>query len=336
MVSKSAPPPAAPDPEDTARAQAQMNKETAITQYGLNATNQITPDGSLTYRQIGKWPDGTPRYEATTALSGAQQGIYDTNQQTQQNIANIGRDQSARIGDLLGSPLQLGNEETEARLMELGMSRLTPQFERNQEALRTRLLNSGIREGSEAWNAEMGRMSQSENDAVNQLLLSGRAQANQEIMAERNAPINEITALMSGSQVSQPNFVGTPQTQVAGVDYAGMVQNNYNNQMQQWQQQQQNSNATMGGLFGLAGTLGGAAMKYGPGLAMMSDRRLKTDITRVGTLDNGLAVYSYRYKSGGPMQIGLMADEVEEIHPDAVRTFDGFKAVNYDLAVRAA
>lgn len=240
-----------------------MNRNTAITQTQLNSMNQVTPDGTLSYDQTGTWADGTPRITATTSLSQPQQGIYDTNQQTQQNIASIGRDQSGRIGDLLGTPLQLGNEATESRLMELGMNRLTPQFERNQEALRTRLLNSGIREGSEAWNAEMGRMSQSENDAVNQLLLGGRNQANQEIMAERSNPINEITALMSGSQVSNPSFTSTPQTQVGGVDYSGLVQSNYAAQVQQQQMKSQQQNALMGGLFGLGGTLGGAAMMGG-------------------------------------------------------------------------
>lgn len=334
MGSSSAPPPPAPDPMATAKAQEKMNRKTAITQFGLNAVNQITPDGSLTYKQIGTWADDTPRYEATTSLSDTQQGIYDTNQQTQQNIANIGRDQSARIGDLLGTPMKLGNEQVESRLMDLGMSRLTPQFDRNQEKLRTRLLNSGIREGSDAWNAEMGRMSEAENDAIVQLLLRGRGQANQELMAERNQPINEITALMSGSQVSQPNFVSTPQTQVGGVDYMGAVNNNYNAQVQQWQQAQNNNNAMMGGLFGLGGTLGSAAMKYGPGLMMMSDRRAKEDIERVGKLDNGLPVYRFRYRDGGPVQIGLMADDVERLHPEAVAMgADGYQRVDYARAV---
>src|SRR5690606_28417418 len=109
-------------------------------------------------------------------------------------------------------------------------------------------INSGIREGSEAWNNEMSRSSQAENDAVVQLLLQGRGAANQEIMAERNQPINEITALMSGSQVSNPTFQNTPQTQVGGVDYMGAVNNNYNAQMQQYNQGQQSNNAMMGGL----------------------------------------------------------------------------------------
>lgn len=313
-----------------------MNKDTAVAQTQLNAMNQVTPDGTLSYEQTGTWADGTPRITATTALSEPQQGIYNTNQQTQQNIATIGKDQSARIGDLLGSPLKLGNEATEARLMELGMARLTPQFAKNQESMRTKLLNSGIREGSAAWDSEMSRLSNAETDAITQLLLSGRSQANQEIMAERNAPINEITALMSGSQVSNPTFATTPTSQVAGVDYAGMVNNNYNQQMNAYNAEQAAGGAQMGGMFGLAGTLGGAALKYGGGAALFSDRRLKTDIRPVGKLDNGLTVYAYRYKWGGPMQIGVMADEVEGLHPDAVHEVQGFKAVEYDLAVRAA
>lgn len=326
----SSPAPAAPDPVATAAAQSQMNKETAQTQAQMNMVNQVTPEGSLNYRQVGTWEDGTPRYEAVTALSDAQQGIFDTNQQTEQNIADIGLNQSGRINDLLSSPLQLGNEATESRLMELGMGRLTPQFERNQEALRTRLANSGIKEGSAAWNAEMTRMSQSENDAVNQLLLSGRAQANQELLTERNQPINEITALMSGSQVSNPTFQSTPQTQVAGVDYTGLVNNNYQQQMASWNANNQQNNAMLGGLFGLGGTLGGSAMKYG----LLSDRRAKRDITQVGKLDNGLPIYLYRYAGDDVPQIGLMAQDVEKLHPHAVHTgSDGFKRVNYARAV---
>ena len=71
------------------------------------------------------------------------------------------------------------------------------------------------------------------------------------------------------------------------------------------------------------GALGGAAM------ALLSDRRFKTDIERVGTLDNGLGVYRYRYKSGGPIQIGVMADEVKAVNPGAVINVDGVDYVNY-------
>ena len=63
-----------------------------------------------------------------------------------------------------------------------------------------------------------------------------------------------------------------------------------------------------------------------------SDRRLKTDIQPIGMLDDGLKVYSYRYKSGGPVQIGVMADEVAVLRPQAYikgGAGDGFDAVDY-------
>lgn len=63
-----------------------------------------------------------------------------------------------------------------------------------------------------------------------------------------------------------------------------------------------------------------------------SDRRLKTSIQRVGTLDSGLAVYTFRYKAGGPTVMGVMADEVEKVSPHAVhkRAIDNeFDAVDY-------
>lgn len=92
------------------------------------------------------------------------------------------------------------------------------------------------------------------------------------------------------------------------------------NAMNAWQQQQAGG---MGGLGQFAGMI--ASM-------FMSDRRLKTDIKRVGKLDNGLNVYVYRYIDSPAFQIGLMADEVEQVHPEAVAQVGAFKAVNYKLA----
>lgn len=246
-----------------------MNQNTATTQQLLNMTNQVGPDGSLTYNQSGSnsfvGADGktysVPQFTATTSLSPAAQRIFDIGNQTKENIAGVGRDASAKIGSILGTPLNLNNDAIESRLMELGTKRLAPQWARDDESLRTRLVSGGIKEGSAAWDAEMGRMTNAKNDAMNQLLLGGRQQSINEIMTERQSPLNEIIGLMSGSQVnSNPAFQSTPQTQVAGTNYAGMVQNNYDNQMKGWQQENTNNNAMMGGLFGLAGTLGGAAI----------------------------------------------------------------------------
>lgn len=261
---QSAPATPAPDPIATATAQTASNKETAITQAELNNYDKVGPDGSLTYTQSGTNPDGTPKFTQTTALSPSNQNIYDTGQTTKQNIATIGADQSAKIGALLGTPFKVDDAIAD-KITSLGSQRLDPQFARNEDALRTKLANQGIQPGSEAWNAEMTQFQQGKNDAYNQLYLQGSGQAEQQSLAERNQPINEISALMSGSQVGTPTFAANPQTSVAGTDVAGITQNSYLDANQQAQQAVAGNNATMGGLFGLAGTVGSAALKYGTG-----------------------------------------------------------------------
>jgi len=298
-----------------------MNKETAITQYGLNATDQITPNGTLTYRQIGTWPDGTPRYEATTALSQDQQALYDLGNQTQRNLGQIGVDQSAKIGQLLGTPYSL-NDATSNKLSGMQRQFLDPQWQEQQSALENQLINKGVRPGSEAYDNAMRDFSTQKQRAYDQMYLDSYKTGEQSALTERNQPINEITALLSGSQVSQPGFQNTPTPGVAPTDYLGAVGQSLNQQNVGYNAQVAQNNGLMSGLFGLGKTaLGGWAL---------SDRRVKKDIEKVGKLDNGLNVYSYKYKGGGLMQLGLMAQEVEKVVPDAVlETEDGTKMVNY-------
>lgn len=310
-----------------------MNIDTAQAQQLTNMYDQFTPDGSLQWAATGEeysFVDSQgktvkiPKYQATTALTPESQAIYDKTKQIQSNIAQIGVDQSARIGTLLGEPVKIGNEETEARLFELGSKRLDPMLERRMEETRTRLANSGIREGSEAYDAVMTQFDQGRNDAYNQLLLAGRGQAVQESLAERNQPINEITALLSGSQVSQPSFVGTPNTTVNPTDHTGAVRDKMNYDMQAWQTQVQSKNSMMGGLFGLAGSA----------LGMFSDERLKEDIEEVGRVGD-LPVYSFKYKGNEEEHVGFMAQDVEEEIPEAVGHVGKFKTIDYSKIAEA-
>jgi hypothetical protein len=314
--------PEAPDPKKTAEAQAEMNRETAVTQTGLNAQNQYTPTGSLTYSENGTWSDGTPRFSATQTYSPEEQQIFNLGQQTRTNLGNIGVEQSDKIRNLLNEPVNLDNDAVEGRLMELGRKRLDPMFAERGAQVKTDLINRGFREGTPAFEAEMRRFSEGQNDAYNQLMLQGRGQSVQEILASRNQPINEISALMSGSQVSQPNFVNTPQSQVSGVDYAGMVNDNY-----------QGERAAHNSMLGAFAGMGGAAMGAGAKMYAASDRRLKDHITPIGKAENGLTIYSFRYKGSPQTVLGFMADEVKDIHPEAVAEIDGYMVVDYALAV---
>jgi hypothetical protein len=78
------------------------------------------------------------------------------------------------------------------------------------------------------------------------------------------------------------------------------------------------------GLMGMVGSIGAAAVPL-----MFSDKRLKTDIKKVGKTNDGLSVYTYKYKGDDKTQMGVMAQDVEKKNPSAVKTIDGFKAVNY-------
>lgn len=87
---------------------------------------------------------------------------------------------------------------------------------------------------------------------------ANRSSALQEDFAIRNQPINEITALMSGSQVQNPNFVNGNPAQLANTDYAGIINNNFNQKMQNYQAKTSMWNSIVGGLGGLGGAYIGA------------------------------------------------------------------------------
>lgn len=81
--------------------------------------------------------------------------------------------------------------------------------------------------------------------------------------------------------------------------------------------------------FGDAIQLAGAAGALKT--AFFSDSRLKKDIKRIGIHAKGIGIYSWEYL-WGTKAIGVMADEVEKIIPEAVTTHkSGFKIVNYAM-----
>lgn len=88
---------------------------------------------------------------------------------------------------------------------------------------------------------------------------------------------------------------------------------------------------------GAASGIGGALSSMLPFLGL-SDERTKTDIERVGILNDNQPVYKFRYR-GDPskrVHIGLLAQEVEDVMPDAVHEIGGVKFVDYGRATERA
>lgn len=371
-MGKSAPsPPPAPDPTIVAQAQGAANEQTARTQAALNRVNQYGPDGSVTYSYNG--PDS---YSVHTALSPDMQRIYDATRSAQNTYGQIGNaqlggvqkslsqpyqnpyaqntaDAIARANAAGSQPINTNYDQVRQQAIDAATSRLDPMFARDEEAMRSRLLASGIGQGSKAWSSEYGDFNQGKNDARMQAIMNAEGLAGQAIqqtgmlrqmpmqeagqlvnlsnagmtqgIASRSVPLNETAALLTGQQVQIPGLQQIPQTQVAPTDVVGAYGLNQAAQNAGYQGRLSAYNAGLGGMYGL----GSSAIL---GAAMFSDRRLKTDIRKVGKTEGGSNLYFYRYKDdpGRTPHIGVMAQELRKTRPDAVVKVGGFYAVDYD------
>lgn len=83
-----------------------------------------------------------------------------------------------------------------------------------------------------------------------------------------------------------------------------------------------------GFLQGISSGIGSGLGQAAGGL-MFSDRSMKTNIKRIGTHSSGIGIYSFDYV-WGTSSVGVMADEVRKVRPDAVTTHkSGYDMVDY-------
>jgi len=355
--------PAAPDPVATANAQGAANKETAFWNAMMGNMNQETPYGKISYTNNSNGvydPTKPPQFTSKVELSPEQQQLLDRSQANDLAVQQLGTDQISRIANAVSTPYSYSGLPAAPQYSDINalsqhgeealMSRLAPQFQRDEEALRSRLINQGIGQGSEAYNTEMDRFNQAKNDARMQAVLVGqqyggteaqqmlglRNQGIQEYNAQRNAPLNEYTALTAGQQIQNPNFSAPQAGNAQAGDIQGATQNAYNNAMARYNAKVAGQNNTTSGLFGLGGSFlrssGGSelASKGISSLFAMSDITAKHDIKHIGS-ENGHNVYEFSYNGDSKRYIGVMAQEVEKTNPDAVIEIDGVKHVNYAM-----
>lgn len=177
---------------------------------------------------------------------------------------------------------------------------------------------------------------QFENQAFNQWL----AQQQQLL-----APVQSL-AQVGQTEVNQVADTGANAALAAAAARSGAISAQGNiwgsalsNQANQYQQYQL-LNQILGG--GSTGTGLAANDPYGSGIDQtgylggpstagdFSDRRLKSDVRRVGHTDEGLPIYTYKM-GDGPRRMGVMAQEVMKSKPEAVSAHPtGFLMVDYD------
>lgn len=200
----------------------------------------------------------------------------------------------------------------------------TAQNQAYQQAANNLLLNNAAQ--AQAYRQALSS-SQFTNQAANQTFQNQLANQNLNNQASQLNLQDLATLFNLPNAVNNPSFAGVSQVNVNPADTLGAQSLSTQAQLAEYQQQVAQNSAKKGGLGSLGGTLGAAAI--------LSDERTKTDIEPLDLRINGSNVYRFRYKSTGKIQTGFMAQEIEKTKPEAVRTINGVKHVDYALALAA-
>lgn len=252
----------APDYTGAAQATAAGNLAAAQTATNANRVNQITPQGSLTY---GRPQNADDPWTVTQSYSPDQQNIYRQNNQLSSGLLGLAGNTLGQIGS------NMAHQTTLADLPSTGMHpgengqqaymrMAAPDLAMARETAESTAAQQGITQGSAAWGNMQRQLGINENNAQDHAITSGFGmgqQAQQQGMqidtALKSQPINMISALRTGSQVSNPQFSNVPQQQTTtGADLLGAA-----TQAGNYQTASNNaSQSGINGLMGAAGTLG--------------------------------------------------------------------------------
>ena len=306
MAKDSPSPPPAPDYVGAAK---QTQQSSMASQY--------TPYGNQVYSPDSGSPSG---YRSDISLTPQAQQALDSQFRLSGGMGSLAERQLGNVNAAYEKPMPIqGVQDVADKAYGAMTSRLDPQWSARQEQFDAQMANQGIPVGSEAYGNANREFQQSKNDAYQQANLGAiqtMPQTYQIGSSIYNQPLNTLNAIRSGAQVQNPQFTPSgPGANILGAAQAGgqYGQGLYNAQVGA-------NNSMMGGLYGL-----GAA-----GLLALSDRRLKSNVIKVGEHPKGFGIYEYDIL--GRRERGVMADEVEKIFPLAVKIHrSGFKMVDYGL-----
>ena len=274
----------------------------------LNNPNIITPEGGQTY-------------DPFTNTLRLNESDFTKNQRLDQERLAMELSRS-----LSGNLPSTDSEVVRNATFELGKRQLEPEMKSQREALATQLANQGIPVNSEAYNSAMNRLERSQGEQLTNLSLQSQLQGIQTAEAQRSARFNEISSLLGRSQVGTGASFGQMQGRYQGLDLMGAEQANLNRLSAEWQTSQQRKGMERAAKWQAAGSFIGGLSKA------FSDISLKTNIEYEGTKNN-LQLYSFEYinnKYGKGRYIGVMAQDIEKTHPEAVSVSpEGYKMVDY-------
>lgn len=243
------------------------------------------------------------RYQATLAAGQEQGRLYDE--------AMAARNQT--FGEALSSGNFWNTAQGQQYAQDLGRADF-------MNSGKTAQLNADMATGQFANAAEAQRFNEDSANAALQNAARERYIQEQDYL--RNQPINELSAILGFSNgIQMPNFSPMPTTQVATTDVLGANKLSYDVAMNNYNQALAQNSSAMGGIFDTIGGLGSALI--------MSDEDTKDVLAPLPTEMGGVPEYLFTYKGDDTVRAGVMAQDVEKVHPHAVRTISGIKHVDY-------
>jgi hypothetical protein len=295
MAKQSNPPPS-PDYKGAAIEQGAANLESARATAKLSNPNTYTPYGTQTVTYEGDIPTVTQTLTPTAQKTlEAQQGVQYSLANLGQKGANTASSVLDKPFDFGGPAVQTSLDTSGIAKMPVNagmtgqeaiMQRLEPSLARQRTSTETQLINQGLRPGTEAYDNAIQLLGQQETDARTQAIVQGlnldiganaqgfnqavqsgqfgntaQQQALAEAIQQRQMPLNEITALMSGSQIQNPQFGAYTGATVQAAPLFAATQAQGAFDMNTYNQQVAQQNAQTKGMY----SLGGAALGAPPG-----------------------------------------------------------------------
>lgn len=213
-----------------------VNNPNTVTPYGNQTYSQSGTEyvTDATGKQVA-----VPRYTQTTTLAPAQQQMLEQQNQAGIGVNDLALSQIDQLQNTLGSPIDTsglpnyqytsGNDYSadRQRVEDALMERMSKYASQDREAMDTRLATQGVSQGHEAYKNSADEFNRNltdqrlaailgagtEQSRLANMELAGlgfnnqtRGAQAQEMFALRNQPINETGALLSGGQVTLPQF----------------------------------------------------------------------------------------------------------------------------------
>ena len=246
---------------------------TSFDQAGYNTAleewnNASAPD------EADFWSPGND-WTQTTTLSPEQQALLEQQQSTDLLSGQLAEQGLKNTGDMFSTPWESGldpmssYDDQRGKIIEQLMSRTREDVGNQRSAKEGQLVAAGIPRGSPAFDKEMMRFDRQLTDALQQSELGAtdiiskmladqnktRNQTINESLTERQIPLNELNALRTGGQITNPSF--SPfydQQPTPGTDYlgAGMAEGSWD--LAGWNADTANRNAGIGAVMDLVGS----------------------------------------------------------------------------------